>query len=509
MPQETKKPVRPVIYPEFKVKKCVGERALTVQQAKDLLGWEECAWDSSQFQDYNGVWTRCVNNVQNRYLTNTWRGSLTQEILTKNWTFNGETICIGRTGLVGNGQHRLIALVMAGQEWASDDRGAYWKKTWDEEPTLETLLILGLDEDPGTLGSYDSVKPRSLADVLELSGHFYMLQGITERRSAARICDWAVKLLWHRTGAKYDAFIPRRTKSESVCFIERHLKLLLAVSHIQTHREAIAKWIGPGTAAGLFYLMGTCSSNLAEYLAADPPNEKKLDMTHWEKAKEFWTLLAQNDPILEPIRQVVRHYDADDGSLADGKERIALFIKAWNLFLKDEPLTEEKITPLKVADKDGILRLAENPTVGGIDQGGRPEKASPEEKEVQEEIAELHPAAEAELEEEEENKKARKEKIDKIIKMRKEKSQEKPSEDAQTEKLAKLRNQHPDSFLVFQSAHGYLAWGEEAEIAGKLLKIPTQMVDNLARIKFPRVKYKGISKKLMDAGYQILVIEEE
>ena len=56
--------------------------------------------------------------------------------------------------------------------------------------------------------------------------------------------------------------------------------------------------------------------------------------------------------------------------LVTPRERWSLLIKAWNLYVADEPLTTKAIALEYDIDQDGVNRLAEQPTIGGIDCDG-------------------------------------------------------------------------------------------------------------------------------------------
>src|SRR5262245_23709034 len=116
---------RPILYPEVTVRMCLGENPLTVEQARQLLGWEE-ETAGVQFGPRHlvevsrlvGRKIRCSNNINNRPIYKSDIESLQQEILRKRWRLNGETIIIGQSGLVLNGQHTLLGLILAEMEWA-------------------------------------------------------------------------------------------------------------------------------------------------------------------------------------------------------------------------------------------------------------------------------------------------------------------------------------------------------------------------------------------------------
>ncbi len=210
---------------------CVGSSAITLQKAKDLLGWEEEEGIPYKkdflLKDFHGTKIRCFNNVTNRPLYKPNLENLKQEILRNRWQLNGEPIIVGKTGLILNGQHSLLSFIAAVQEWTKD------KDKWPlttEEPTLDKLIVFGIDESDAVINTMDTCKPRSLADVIYRS-EFFAGTNQAERNKLSKITDYAIKLIWDRTGVS-NAFGLRNTHSESLDFLQRHPKLIDCFKHI-------------------------------------------------------------------------------------------------------------------------------------------------------------------------------------------------------------------------------------------------------------------------------------
>src|SRR4051812_18883674 len=98
---------RPVLHQEISAQMAIGEDAISVQLAKDLLGWTDDAnaaklagADSHHLLDRDGKKVWLLNNVNNRPIYPQVYEGLVQEHLMKRWRFNGEPIIIGKTGLV-------------------------------------------------------------------------------------------------------------------------------------------------------------------------------------------------------------------------------------------------------------------------------------------------------------------------------------------------------------------------------------------------------------------------
>lgn len=349
------------------VKLFQGEKALTATQARDLLGWSEVDKSVKDFllKDLKDVKIECRNNVTNRplYMSNVL--ALMQEILRGRWNLNLENRIIGKTGLVLNGQHTFIALVLAGQAWelAPEDY-----PFWSEEPTIETSIGFGCDESDVVVNTMDTCKPRTLADVIYRSEYFSKMKD-SERKKVSRMTDHAVKFLWNRTGLP-NAFEIRKTHSESLDFIARHPRVLECVNHIFEENgegSPLSGLLSPGYSAGLLYLMGSDTTDVTEYATDDSPNEKHLEWKHWDMACGFFVMLAGGAEKLKPLRTKISKAIDDVGlSLA---ERTALFVKAWTAYVAGEPINTKALSLKYSKDDDGFRHLDECPIVGGIDQG--------------------------------------------------------------------------------------------------------------------------------------------
>lgn len=365
-------PEREVIYPQIKT---VLEEQLTADKAKELLGWEEESEnikfrDEYLLRDMKGTKIRCNNNVINRpiYLGNVER--IRQDILRGNWKFNGETIIVGKTGYILNGQHQLVALILSHQEW-EEHRGK-WCNTWNEEPpSISKLVVFGVEEDDDTVNTMDTCKPRTLADVLYRSKFFADVVSSRDRRIVATMLQNAIRMLWYRTGASSDAFAPKQTHAESISFVERHPKLLECVRHIFEENgtsNAIGKYISPGFAAGLLYLMAACdTSEDGPYQVSDTPDESMLSFDAWEDACDFFVALAGGDVKLDAVRQAIAAVKDEEGGSIQACS--AILIKAWSLYYAGKSITTKDVALEYVRDDDGFEYLAESPTVGGIDLG--------------------------------------------------------------------------------------------------------------------------------------------
>jgi len=369
-----------VLYPTEKVSLCKegGDKPpLDAETAKEILGWMEEGKGGSNVRyggdylfsckngDDSSVKVRCKYNVMNRPLSLGNVLALKQEILRGRWRYNGEPVIIGKMGHVLNGQHQLIALVLADKDYAKDP-GLY--PALHGPPTIDKLVAVGVDEDDAVVNTMDTCKPRTLADVIYRSPYFADLPP-GERKQAARATDYAIRLLWVRTAENLDGFSPRRTHSESVNFLERHQRILGAIDHVSTEDSEgkLCRFLGRGYCAALLYLFATSKTDQTAYLNSERHDESIIDFSQWGVACDWFVMLAGDDGSMAPIRKCLAAMIEDGDNSLDGK--MALLIKAWNLTTQGKKLTEANLTLHYQEDEDGFAYLDEHPVVGGIDIG--------------------------------------------------------------------------------------------------------------------------------------------
>ena len=344
------------------VKLYIGNSALTAEKAKKLLGWtaekEEKFKSDFLLKDSEGTKIRCENNVSNRPLYKSVYLTLQQEILNKRWQFNGESIIIGDEGAILNGQHTLVALVLAAQVW--DSGQSKWGEVWKTEPTLDKLVVRGVSQSDYVVNTMDTCKPRTLADVIYRSKYFSDVKP-KDRKTVSRITDYAIRQVWHRTGSSVNAFAPRRTHAESLAFLEDHPRLLEAVNFVfteDTTEKKLSSLFSPGYLAGLMYLMG---SSLSE-----SPDD--LDWKHWGNTCDYVVKLAGDDSEVAAVRAAIATLSQETG--ASKAEREAVIIKGWLNYAQEKPITADSLVLRYDTTADGIKILSETPIIGGLDVGG-------------------------------------------------------------------------------------------------------------------------------------------
>ena len=367
----TNSPNREIVYPNIEVGIHIGDEAITLAKAKNLLGWVE-ENEKDQFKDdyllkVNKVKVRCTNNVTNRPFYAAQADTLKQEHLRRRWRFNGEPIIIGATGLILNGQHTLVSFVLAVDEWEQHpDR---WP-AWESAPVLEKLVVYGVAEDDETVNTMDTCKPRSLMDVIYRANYFKDLPS-KAHRVASRMLQFAINQMWDRTGVHANPHAARNTHSESIAFLEHHQKLLAAVKHVyeeDNNENRIGKYLSAGYASAALYLMGCCKTEPKNYFLAQDQtlDESTLDWTYWERACEFFVELAGGSKTVKAVHDAIQKLIESGAGSKD--ERWAIIAKAWEAYKDKKPITA-KTVHLDFQMKDNIRQLAEMPLFGGIDVG--------------------------------------------------------------------------------------------------------------------------------------------
>lgn len=407
--EQAKSQARQVMYDKLEAEWHLGDEALTGPEAMTILGWEEepqgTKWLDEEYllKDEYGRPVRCHNNAHNREFRRDHALGLTYDLLNRHWadsrnstddervTQNGESIIIGEYGNVLSAQHRLVGLALAHQKW---HREPHWKDSglWPEEsgpPTMEALIVRGVSEGSKTTRTLDNVLPRGLNDVLYADARVFGKHTKSERATLTKMIDTAVRTLWDHTGAGEDGWSPYRTHSEALEFIYRHPKVSRFVKHIfdvnkrvKVEKEwgdwPVARYIGPGTAAALAYLM-------AASLTVDPDgdywhhdvrlrNESTLNFSALEKSIEFWTALAKGQ-FDKDMRAAIAHISAlsQEVEVTPAHKR-AVICKIWPFFRDEEPYELEDILPSVQPNAANKWVITELITVGGIDQGKKQDR---------------------------------------------------------------------------------------------------------------------------------------
>lgn len=475
---------------------------ITVEKAKYLLGWLEEDGDavkfksgeySTELEPYLPRRVKLQNNPHNRPINSGNFLDLRQSILTKKWKFNGEPIIVGKTGTLLNGQHTLIATVLAEFERTEGDNKDHWATIWDSPITIDKMIVYGVDETDEVVNTMDTCKSRSLADVIYRANHFKgMKLDPKQRRSIAKIMEHAVRLLWDRTGAGLDAFSPRRTTLECVDFINRHEWLVKAVRHIWEENgdtDEIAKYVTLGYASGLLYLMATSTTDGDKYRAMDNPSEKAVSFGNRDKALAFWTEFVSGDERdlarFNPVREAIGMLaDAETGKTGTLAEKIAIIFKAWCLYLEDGKFTKASLKLDYHQREDGSLKLLDKPDFGGIDAVSIDTKEDDEEGETDPDEIE-----------------ANKEEVKQEALGKKSGGSNNVLLDYWNEIKEKAGS---DAIVLFKNSSGYKAYEDDAKLVGTILDVkPSKRPDKMMEVSFPEVELGANLALIRIKGYRI------
>lgn len=377
---------RPVVYESRSCRILEGDKALTEEQAKKLLGWYEVSSEAEcLFTDMEGKRIQCSNNIGNRPFTLANALGICQTHLKRRWRLNGENLIIGKTGITVSAQHRLAGFIFACQKYRADP-GKYLD--WSEPPTMETYIAFGVDEDDETVNTIDTGKSRSIAEIIFRSESFADLSK-QSRKECSKLTEHAIRFIWDRLGIAA-AFSVIKTPAESVAFLASHPKLLDCVRHVYEENGGkegrLSKFITPGYCSALFFLMACSSSDSAKYRALSSPNQEYLSWDNFDKAETFITLLASGGKEFAAIGQAIGALYGSSAAGGTKEEKTAILVKAWNRYVEGQPITAASLKLEYSDDDEGIKTLVEYPTIGGLDIGSD-EDAQDASDAIEEEVA--------------------------------------------------------------------------------------------------------------------------
>lgn len=293
-------------------------------------------------------------------------------------TVNGETISIGRSGLIGSGNHRLIGLVLANMLWEIQKQ--HWESLWPTPPVLESLVVFGVSESAKVVQTLDNVKPRSASDVIYTSDEFRDISS-TERKECSRMLAAAIDLLWKRTEASnIDQWNKYMTNATTMAFLDRHPKLRQCVRLIfdlNRDRAISLLKLSAGQSAACLYLMGSSDTDIDVYRNADPfPSEKKCKWGNWKEAVAFWaSLSSKDDDFGNVVKKALGNLkDSEDGTGGRLKEKLAVLAHAWVQMCGGDAVTEDSLNLDQWWSENalGARVFMDKSSFGGIDVGNKP-----------------------------------------------------------------------------------------------------------------------------------------
>lgn len=365
---------------------------LTAEVAREILDWQEeppegkgLAFGDNYLLKYTNPdgeekKVRCGMNITNRPFYPKVAENWMYEILNGNWKFNGESMIFDNLGMAQDAQHRLVGLILAVNEWHLDQKRERalqrWQDIWREEPSIDALIVVGVESDDKTINTIGTGKPRSLADALYRHSWFNSMPP-KDRERAVKTAETAVNLLWERTAQNLNSFAPRRSHSEAFEFIERHPRILKCVKFIREETKGKKDWAllncSMGYSAALLYLMGCCTTDASD--DTNPKrydvvlNESALDWELYDRAEEFFIDLIGNGKATEALREELYKIPREVGGHFGKNLRIGMVIKAWNLYSDGKKITAEGVRVETGVDENENKTLAESPKIGGIDVG--------------------------------------------------------------------------------------------------------------------------------------------
>lgn len=409
-PAKPAKPERPVVHPEIRAELhlAANGNALTADDAARILGLVEVTGEEYLFRGRDGKKYAATKNAHNRIFVQADAETLMTTMLMRDeprpdarrwWQFNAQPGVIDKYDQVQSFQHRLVALFLAEQE-RTGPRADHWARYWDGPVTIDTLVVYGTDDDQGVVNTQDTGRPQTYADTLYRGDWFADKPG-RERVVYAKAAESALRLLWERVGGAADAYAPQRTHQGMDDFLRRHPRVIEAVKWTvgENGNKGIDAVTGPGTAAGLLYLMAASFTDGTAYHAADggKPDESRVDFGHlipigesaplpvWDRACEFWSLVASKDaPEFKGVRDALGTYHqspdgkddyglgATPGAKGSRDEVLACCVKAWGAFVSGGSLTRRALRLTYTLNDDGERVLSDDDRFArfdGIDRG--------------------------------------------------------------------------------------------------------------------------------------------
>ena len=512
MPKLTPKEVP---YPKIETALCVGDDAMTAEDAKKLLGWTEVTDDNYDLIDCQKKRVRLLHNSNNRPFNRDRALLIAQEILNKRWRFNGENVVIGQNGSSISFQHRGVGLVFAKQIWEGKQQH-HWAEFWKTEPTLETSIIYGIDESSETIRTIDNVMERTTSDVFFTEGFFPKAQRLHREKLCSTLAH-AVKFLWKRTGESKDSYTEYLTHSEAIEFVRRYPKVEEAVEFLTDSNSegAVTRYLSVGKASGVLYLMAASKTDTETFTTSRDRREESIKVTEWKKACKFWTLLAAGAPEVKSVRDARHPVEGDEDkhlslvfsegpSGGSSDERLTVLSRAWFKFAEDGKVTpsfwnlEKEYTLTRADDKTVSEVTLRDPSAsfGGIDIGSQ---ETDEDESVDDEPDDSGKNGVEERVAEVKARKKAKEKAD-------EDSPDDSGPKSLKDELMDLREKHPGKLILFVRGEKFGAWGTDAHELGKVLKLGVKIQSGLHLAEFPAGKLDSHASQLTEAGHRVAIL---
>jgi hypothetical protein len=229
-------------------------------------------------------------NAGNRGIAKAVVAKYARDMSNGNWNLNGQTIKIGKTGRLLDGQHRCAACVKA-------------------NVTFEAVVISGLDE--SVFDTFDLGARRGLSDILKDKGETY-----TATLAASLRQLWMIQ-----NGSVQDRALSP-TVNEMLDTLDRNPKMRESVKLSNKLKDIIATSFG----CALHYLFDQVDPALADKFM-----DRLADGSD----------LSSDSPILKLRNILIRDRGSKSKKMLD-HDKIAITIKAWNAFYSGRPISTLK-----------------------------------------------------------------------------------------------------------------------------------------------------------------------
>jgi hypothetical protein len=242
-------------------------------------------------------------NTRNRPLTKSKVREFAEAMRRGDWKVTHQGIAFDITGALVDGQHRLAAIIEA-------------------DTPVETVVFTDVPE--GAFDVLDTGKRRNAADVLAIEGE-----------KSATMLAAMVRTVWlyeHRPELNWSGGAAAVTNHQIVQTLEQH--------------PALRDYIGLGEQISAATGMIKSAAGAASYLVAQP--QKRTDLQPWFDGLIEGSGLNKGDPRLMFRKVMFAHARKQAGQVLrrrETREHVALYIKAFNAWITDEPLTQLRFVP--------------------------------------------------------------------------------------------------------------------------------------------------------------------
>jgi len=374
-------------------------KEIGAKQARELLGWENLSNELLEQKIRSGIvdphhvivdFFRLkvhLNNLSgNRPLRKSVALRYMNDMLLNKWYVTGDSIVVDKNGNVLNGQHRLLAIVLANQLLDLKNHNSIkFPRKWSyllptidqvEGPlSIKSPVVYLEDEDwnPNLDMTipYDTGLKRTLADVLyktKFQGRYLFEDEPSKMRK--KYCSTlavALRLVWLRAKGKFVSDAPHFPHYEACQFLLENMGIEKSVINIHELANnygtgSLTQYLSFGYAAGMHYMMNNTEipmyANLGDWFF------RKL-------------ITDDQDPTIAVLRKSLNSTDAGSGAARD-RIITALMLaaeimtNAWESPVSEyeEKVKNGEFKPITYSEWKSMLEDSANQRIGmpGIDQ---------------------------------------------------------------------------------------------------------------------------------------------